>query len=261
MRDYVVGDDLPFLHGRLQRIQDAAYRIAANRRGQWNEAAGMAARQQCLDALKRISDRESAGFANVWLGVSVEDQARADERIPLLLQTPAALRWLSCEPLLGPVDLTCLTISGDSEMDCLNPRDWADEVEQWRGTSDSWEDDFEDWFGRFPDQVSGTMHPTIDWVVAGGESGRGARPMHPDWARRLRDDCAHARVPFLFKQWGAWEPAQADDDCQHVHQWVCPPDTDRFGPIDRTTDALMRLVGKKDAGRHLDGRLHDGFPA
>ena len=101
--------------------------------------------------------------ANVWLGVSVENQQWADIRIPALLDTPAAVRWLSTEPLLGPVDLA--RADGDSLVD-----------------------------------------GGIDWVVVGGESGRSARPMHPHWARLLRDECVGAGIPFFFKQWGGRTP-------------------------------------------------------
>lgn len=112
---------------------------------------------------------------NVWLGVSLEDQPRADERPRQLLRTPAALRFLSVEPLLGPVD-----------------------VYQYLG---------------------GARNPIgpayggrgIDWVIVGGESGPGARPMHPDWARSIRDQCVAAGVPFFFKQWGEWHPLSRTD--------------------------------------------------
>jgi protein gp37 len=134
---------------------------------------------------------------NVWLGVSVEDQATADERIPLLLDTPAAVRWVSCEPLLGPVD--------------LRP--------------------YLDWSFAFADM----SRPDLDWVVVGGESGPKARPIHPDWVRSLRDQCAAADVPFLFKQWGEWLPDERDPEMCH-------------------------RVGKKSAGRLLDGALHDDYP-
>lgn len=166
-------------------------------------------------------------LANVWLGVSVEDQARADERIPVLLDTPAAVRWISAEPLLGPVDLTrCGRNSLGLKGDTL----------RWPGMSG-------------PSRSHGAR---IDWVVAGGESGPGARPMHPDWARQLRDQCAAAGVPFLFKQWGAWAP----DD--HVaahggHDTVVLDDDTPAGQV-------MFRVGKKAAGRLLDGVLHDAFP-
>ena len=107
---------------------------------------------------------------NVWLGVSVEDQTRADERIPHLLAAPAAVRFLSCEPLLGAVDATAIRRTQGAGF--MRPLD-----------------------GRFN---------RIDWVICGGESGPNARPMDPAWARSLRDQCVAARVPFFFKQWGGW---------------------------------------------------------
>lgn len=127
--------------------------------------------------------------ANVWLGTTVENQKWARRRLPFLLQMPAAVRIVSCEPLLEPVDLTGYLA-----------RD-----------------------GR----------PGIDWVIAGGESGAGARPSDPSWMRSLRDQCAEAGVPFFFKQWGAWSP--------------------------ESSGGLLKL-GKKRSGRHLDGRTWDEFP-
>jgi protein gp37 len=108
---------------------------------------------------------------NVWLGVSVEDQKWADIRVPALLDTPAAVRFLSCEPLLGPVDILHPYLVPGPDCACE------------RGGS--------------------VCDPTIDWVIAGGESGPGARPMHPDWARSLRDQCLAAGVPYFFKQTGS----------------------------------------------------------
>jgi protein gp37 len=147
---------------------------------------------------------------NVWLGVSVEDQASADERIPLLRQTPAAVRWVSAEPLLGPVSFASVPRGGTG------------------------------------------AEGNIDWVVAGGESGPHARPMHPDWARGLRDQCEAAGVPFLFKQWGEWRPTTADyvvDDRQNT------------AVIHRFKDGQrLAKVGKRAAGRLLDGVLHDAYP-
>jgi protein gp37 len=105
---------------------------------------------------------------NIWLGVSVEDQKATDERIPILLQAPAALRFVSVEPMLGPVDLECVNREGCWHTDALCRGDDAH----------------------------------IDWVICGGETGPGARPMHPDWARSLRDQCQAAGVPFFFKGWG-----------------------------------------------------------
>jgi protein gp37 len=112
---------------------------------------------------------------NVWLGTSVEDQAAAEARIPHLLRTPAAVRFLSCEPLLGPIDLVgCGCEGGDGYTNAHT------EPDCWR-------------HGR---------GPCVDWVIAGGESGHGARPMDLAWARSLRDQCNEAGVAFFFKQTG-----------------------------------------------------------
>ena len=164
---------------------------------------------------------------NVWLGVSVEDQKTADERIPLLLNTPAAVRWVSYEPALGPVDLSEIT---------WNKKDFG-ESQNDRG-SNAW----------------------IDWLVCGGESGPGARPMHPDWARAARDQCQAAGVPFFFKQWGEW--LSVDNwPINKNGRWYS---TERAaGRLYRGMDAHgMRFVraGKKAAGRQLDGREWNEFP-
>jgi hypothetical protein len=127
---------------------------------------------------------------NLWLGVSVEDQQRADLRIPALLETPATVRFLSCEPLLGPVDLW-----GRLEHGSHRPK-----LTYWLDGRPGWG----------PEETSETglvlqspvRGPRIDWVIVGGESGPGARPMDIAWARTLRDQCAHSGVPFLFKQAG-----------------------------------------------------------
>lgn len=171
---------------------------------------------------------------NVWLGVSVEDQQRADERIPDLLATPAAVRWISAEPLLGPVDLESIRCDG-----------WV--IKALSG-------------GIYrPFGATWGQHTRLDWVVAGGESGPGARPMHPDWARSLRDQCAAAGVPFLFKQWGDWAPLG------DVDQAIGKPAADLMADGLRVvhpnpgTTPLVR-IGKKAAGRLLDGVQHDGYP-
>jgi protein gp37 len=119
---------------------------------------------------------------NAWLGVSCERQQEADERIPLLLQTPAAIRFVSAEPLLGPIDLTAIQYERDHWLDVIESRQWPERFALGRG---------------------------LDWVIAGGESGPKARPMHPQWARDLRDQCNAAGVPFFFKQWGGRSPKAA----------------------------------------------------
>ncbi len=168
----------------------------------------------------------SSPLPNVWLGVSVEDQAAADARIPLLLATPAAKRFLSCEPLLGAVDLKFIRSLNRGAFDCTRPVD-----------------------RRY--QNPPEILPAIDWVIAGGESGPGARSMHPDWARQLRDQCAAADVPFFFKQWGEWLPIK-DRDQHGFNGWAM---------IDHLPqqDGMFR-AGKKRAGNLLDGRQHLEWP-
>ncbi|ASQ10667.1 DUF5131 family protein [Sinorhizobium meliloti] len=202
---------------------------------------------------------------NVWLGVSVEDQRRAEERIPLLLDTPAAVRWISAEPLLGPLDLTCIhqpnAGSGPWWFDALTTdrMGWFHDEAATKPTDE--------------DPLAFSGYGQLDWVVAGGESGPGARPMHPDWARSLRDQCAAAGVPFLFKQWGEWAPQVGA-----VDGWTVPDDPEisridhrdweenhwgePYRPMwcDDLEDDTVSRVGKRYAGRLLDGVEHNGFP-
>jgi protein gp37 len=151
---------------------------------------------------------------NVWLGVSVENQAAADERIPHLLQAPAAVKFLSLEPLLGPINLEDLAFEAAGPF--------------WAG-----------------------YNPLVDWVIVGGESGPNARSMHPDWVRSIRDQCQAANVPLFFKQWGEWLPtdqSHGPSGSFPSHSW--------------SDEALFSLrVGKKQAGRLLDGQLWDQMPA
>ncbi len=151
-----------------------------------------------------LSDGRVWPLTNVWLGITVVNQAEADRDIPKLLSTPAALRFLSMEPLLGPVNLRHLNVGREAnELDCLShPWTWEKEVELWRDTDDEWEEQFEDHFGIAVSEAAGPMHPTVDWVIVGGESGPHARPMHPDWVRDIRDQCDVAGVPFFMKQMG-----------------------------------------------------------
>lgn len=129
---------------------------------------------------------------NVWLGVTAENQARADERIPILLQTPAAVRFASIEPMLGPVELEANL--GESHWWCPACEAEADPIQVTYNER-------HDLCGSPAEERGG-----IDWVIVGGETGPGARPMHPDWVRRLRDQCQDAGVPFFFKGWGEWAP-------------------------------------------------------
>ncbi len=167
---------------------------------------------------------------NVWLGVSVEDQRRADERIPILLDTPAAVRWISAEPLLGLLDLARIVLISSDAPDLGKPDVSINALTGWLGSS-------------------AADMARLDWVVAGGESGPSARPMHPDWARSLRDQCEKAGVPFLFKQWGEWAPAED-----------YPSEIQEQYDVHGLADGHSIRVGKKAACRLLDGVIHDGYP-
>lgn len=164
---------------------------------------------------------------NVWLGVSAEDQKWVNIRIPALLDTPASVRFVSAEPLLGPIDLTAW----------LGTAHRCPGVEMPAGSTES--------RAHTVDCCTG---PALDWVIAGGESGPKARPMLPAWPRKIRDDCQAAGVPYLFKQWGA-------------HRWIAHSVWDEATQcwVDRGIEP--QRVSKKLAGRVLDGRTWDEFPA
>ncbi|OYZ43479.1 MAG: hypothetical protein B7Y31_03830 [Novosphingobium sp. 16-62-11] len=211
---------------------------------------------------------------NVWLGVSVEDQTRADERIPDLLATPAAVRFLSCEPLLGPVDLRWIAEPDedkDGVIDALLGCNWIDNGrgEEFRPVRPGHQDRVMHRWVCSP-EADILANRKLNWVIAGGESGPGARPMHPDWARSLRDQCAAAGVPFHFKQWGEWVSVyDRDRDDPEWNKVPKPGDWDRKRWLNLAGGQgfhgdklnMMRKVGKKAAGRLLDGVTHDGVPA
>jgi protein gp37 len=146
---------------------------------------------------------EAAGGmpANVWLGATIVNQAEADRDIPKLLATPATIRFLSMEPLLGPVDLRPLG-----------------QVYYAGG----------DFYGQ--PMRAPMIDEALDWIIVGGESGPGARPMHPDWLISLRDQCAAAGVPFLFKQWGEWAPVCAIDERVITDEQLYRPRLGRHQP-------------------------------
>lgn len=206
---------------------------------------GAAAVPRCTAAALAAAWLKGVAAANIWLGTTVEDQTLAEERIPVLLDIPAMVRFLSCEPLLGPVDLTTVRWNrGDGYFgDCLSPHHIP--------------------HGRIEDA------PLIHWVICGGESGPNARPMHPDWARSLRDQCRAAGVPFFFKQWGEWCPGATfggypirleNGDCYDVPDGD-DPRVHRFQEMDDYGSFLGAVkVGKKAAGRLLDGREWNDLP-
>lgn len=204
---------------------------------------------------------------NVWLGVTAERQAEADARIPVLLDTPAAKRFVSIEPMLGPVDLTRIAMpeikyeTGIHYQDVLRAGSWSSRL-----------------FFRpsQPDepQVHFTNHSdtnSLDWVIVGGESGPDARPTHPDWPRALRDQCASAGTAFFFKQWGEFTTVidrdRDDPDWRldysykfgdrRPHQWL---NLKGGGGFYDERFHVMRRVGKARAGDLLDGVQHHAFP-
>lgn len=183
---------------------------------------------------------------NMWIGTSCEDQKTADERIPLLLRVPSTVRFVSCEPLLGPIDLNQV-------------------------------------------QRSYPSNSTIAWVIAGGESGHNARPMHPDWLRSLRDQCAENKVPFFFKQWGEYMPFERDAQppfyrcsatgmaydghgMNHIDpetseagrwmggRWYDPMDAIGLCIETDSHDCTWLKLGKHKTGHKLDGKTHLEFP-
>ncbi len=205
---------------------------------------------------------------NVWLGTSAEDQATADERIPLLLDTPAAVRFVSLEPLLGPIDLI------GSDAGCLFG---TCTVRIPKNIAPIRKLDTDLSLGTAVASLGGSITKNDDnlhWVIVGGESGRKARPMHPQWARDIRDQCAAAGVPFFFKQWGGWAPhkVEAGGDLGgdvlagrvHIVHPTGQSDVDvSIATGGRSTipgSRYMARVGKKAAGRLLDGIKHDGMP-
>ena len=161
-------------------------------------------RPQCVSRLVPWADNWPS---NVWLGTTAENQRWADKRVPQLLEQPAVVHFLSCEPLLGPVDLfRWLPFAGRNR--------------------------------------------AIAWVIAGGESGHRARPMNPDWARTIRDQCEARDVPFHFKQWGNWRPAGSAT-------------LEEGSRVLRGSDGspiVMVKLRKKVSGRTLDGRQWNGLP-
>lgn len=163
--------------------------------------------------------------ANVWIGTSVGDQKSADTRVPLVLKIPARIRFLSCEPMLGPVEFSNVT----NRSDCVQ-------------------------------QLGKKALDGIHWVICGGESGKNARPMNPAWARRLRDQCTALGVPFFFKQWGEFAPATTHGKIVSV---TCEESGCPMNPTWHKFDDGQEMVrtGKKAAGRELDGRKWDEVPA
>ncbi|ARQ46111.1 DUF5131 family protein [Oxalobacter formigenes] len=231
-RDSEPGHIFQILTKRADRMLEY---LSQDRREQWATNAVNYGGGLDPDGLYDQTKYFDGPHPRIWAGVTVENQEMADKRIPLLLATPAAKRFISMEPLIGSVDI-------------VHAFDWP---------------------------APGVC---IDWVIVGGESGQNARPMHPDWVRTVRDQCAIAHVPFMFKQWGEWCPRS---DCVHKFEdGSCLADLDpsckKWPYVVRLTargndgsrlenscdgdDTYMQKVGKKIAGRLLDGRTWDEVP-
>ncbi len=159
------------------------------------------------------------GYPNVWIIATVENQEWAEKRIPALLRLPAAVRGLSIEPMLGPIDLIRVYNSH---------------------------------------QINENALDHIDWVIGGGESGPGARPMHPSWVRSLRDQCLAADIPFFFKQWGDWLPEFVAGTAPKLEE-LASNQSVAYGD-GKTNHVRYTRVGKANAGRLLDGREWSQFP-
>jgi protein gp37 len=218
--EQVPDDYIAQVFGVMARASHHTFQLLTKRHGRMrsllhSEAFVSAVREIHMAAQPVPTPAPRWPLPNVWLGVSVENQQWADIRVRALLGTPAAVRFLSCEPLLGPVDLAR----------SIEPNFAASGWKDFRG---------------------------LHWVIVGGESGRGARPMHPEWARSLLEQCQTAGIPFLFKQWGDWGHATGDQRDGDL----------RLHPLDGDTRTyyLMRRMGKKAAGRLLGGRTWDEYP-
>lgn len=208
--------------------------------------------QKMKEVLERIYSLQRFGWAkgfwnHVWLGVTAENQEQADKRIQILLQIPAVKRFVSVEPMLGSVRLDRL---GQDKSYCIDALS-----------------------GRFESNDPISLNPEpiqeiskLDWVICGGESGPGARPMHPDWVYSLRDQCQSSNTSFMFKQFGEWthdltmyDGAKLKPEQTH---WIWPNGKHLqvgFGEVS-PGKVLTYRVGKKKAGRLLNGQLWNQYP-
>ena len=220
-----VSDDIIAQHLALFALRpDVTFQLLTKRADRLRRFVGAPNAQECVDHVAFHLSHESMHsgmydavpdvwpLPNVWLGVSCEDQKRADERIPLLLQTPAAVRFLSVEPMLGPVDL--------------------------QGRLVEWHRDGSTFFSPVPHS---TPKRLFDWLICGGESGGNSRPFNLAWARSLRDQCAAAGVPFFFKQAGS--NPQIEDlltPISTVDIACIPPGDDPAEKIDSSGNGVIR---------------------
>jgi protein gp37 len=260
MADWLDKDAAPYDQARLldtiRLTPELDWLLLTKRIGNWRQLI-----ERALDVRKGRDDHgrhhavewtkawlDGKPPANVWLGSTVVNQEEADRDIPKLLAVPARVRFLSIEPMLGPIDLSSIKVGGGHGLHEFDPIITGNPLR--RASRDD---------------------PHVHWVIAGGESGPHARPMHPDWLRSLRDQCAAAGVPFHFKQWGehspgelAANPAYPDDEGsawrvdQIGRRWHDPMES--LKPRSEWAPIKFARPGKKAAGRLLDGVEHNGFP-
>jgi protein gp37 len=229
------------LLGLIRLTPNLDWLLLTKRIGNWRDRLDKAAD----DAAARSNDTLSCWIldwlrgnppANVWLLATVVNQPEADRDVVKLLNTPARVRGLSIEPILGPINL-------------------------------------ERYFEQYPDRNGVRVvqnNEGLDWIIVGGESGSHARPMHPHWIRSLRDQCAAAGASFMFKQWGEYAPvAHCPETCKreptavHLdgHVEVVPSEAFRHLALRSSGWAGMCRVGKKGASNMLDGHQHLEWPA
>jgi protein gp37 len=217
----------------------------------WGQAAADVTDSPC--AAGAIEDVDFP-LPNVWLLTSCSEQKDADQFVPEILRTPAAVRGVSLEPMLAPIDLKAIRYRDE---DC-DVRWNALTAEAWIENSDS--------ASAYSNESDGVTK--LDWVIVGGESGKKARPLHPDWVRDVRDDCHESGTAFFFKQWGIWTPGENVERTRGIvatadwfgEKWFFDRENlaNTDGHIDDEPD--LYRVGKKQAGRHLDGVEHNGMP-
>lgn len=253
MRAYLTGDGLT--GGR-------ALQVAVELLGPLVESGDIAADQKLFDLQNRVLGSlppiiDRWPLSNVWLMVSAEDQATADERIPDLLATPAAVRGISAEPLLNGINFNStlggtLWMGGQRGCDGMHHGNGSPECPR-----------------ELHHHHDERCRKGLDLVIVGGESGRNARPMHPDWARNIRDQCEAAGVAFFFKQWGGWTPGEnlgpakrAQRGATHVKgEWMFEDfSLSALEGLHIEDEPTVWRAGKKAAGRLLDGREHNDLP-